>query len=59
MDECFNRRKLQDIIQNVEGKINFIQKFYVSAETDFGISNLKDYLYSEAKKEEAWEFQHD
>ena len=44
MDICYNRRKLQDIISMVEGRMNFVGKFYFSAETEFGKEEFINYL---------------
>ena len=55
IDLCYNRRKLVDLITYLEGVINVEKKFYISAETDYGIENLKDYLKSKAL-DKKWEY---
>jgi len=49
LDLCYNRRKLYDIISACESVMNFENKIYVSAETDYGIQNLTDHLITQAK----------
>ena len=49
IDLCYNRRKLVDLITYLEGVINVEKKLYISAETDYGIEELKDHLKNKAK----------
>jgi GTP-binding protein Era len=48
MDLCFNRRKLMDMISYYEGIINFEKKFFISADTGFGINDVTNYLIQES-----------
>lgn len=50
MDLCYNRRKLQENMNALEGRINFVNKLYSSAETKFGVDSLREYLLSQTKQ---------
>lgn len=55
LDLCYNRRKLQENISLLEGKMNFSKKFFISAETGFGLEELKKF-FIENSKNENWMF---